>query len=85
MGKGFRVSAAAFKVGVTAFVCVAVFCLAVKRDDASSSRGSRVPVMHVSEKIHSFGEVNPWEMMEHTFTVFNEGESVLRIEGVSPD
>jgi hypothetical protein len=77
-------SAVSFKVSVAVLVCTGIFALAFIQDQAASSQGGRGPVMRVSEKIHPFGEVNPWEMVEHTFTVFNDGESVLRIERVSP-
>ncbi len=81
----FRMSAGSFKASVAAFVCVGIFVVASIQDHAGSSKGGRGPVMRVSEKIHRFGEVGPWEMMEHTFAVFNDGETVLRIERVSPD
>jgi hypothetical protein len=85
MRKGFRISAASFKVSVTALVCTAIFTLALIQDRAASSQGGRRPVMRVSEKIKELGTVDPWEMVEHVFTIFNDGERVLRIERVSPD
>jgi hypothetical protein len=62
-----------------------VFAAAFIQDHAASSQEADGPLMRVSEKIHQFGEVNPWEMMEHTFTIFNNGQGVLRIQRVGPD
>jgi hypothetical protein len=81
----FRMSAASLKASVAALVCIGIFVVASIQDHAGSSKGARGPVMRVSEKIHRFGEISTWEMMEHTFAVFNDGETVLRIERVSPD
>lgn len=85
MSKTFRMSAASFKISVTVLVCTAVFTLALIRDHAASSQGGRRPVMRVSEKVKDVGAVGPWQMVEHVFTIFNDGERVLRIERVSPD
>jgi len=73
------------RASIAALVCAAIFSCALIRDRAASSPRGRSPVMRVSEKIHRFGELSPWEMVEHTFTVFNDGEGVLRIQRVSPD
>jgi hypothetical protein len=78
-------SAGSLKASVAALVCVGIFAVASIQDRAGSSKGGRRPVLRISEKIHYLGEMNPWEMVEHTFKVFNDGESVLRIERVSPD
>jgi hypothetical protein len=78
-------SAASFKASVTVLVCTAIFTLAIIQDRAASSQGGRRPVMRVSEKIIELGTVDPWEMVEQVFTIFNDGERVLRIERVSPD
>jgi hypothetical protein len=78
-------SAVGFKISVMALVCMGIFTLASIQDHAGFSKEGRGPVMRVSEKMYQFGEVNPWEMPEHTFTVFNDGKSVLRIDRVSPD
>ena len=85
MSKTFHMSVASFKISVTVFVCTAVFTLALIRDRAASSQGGRGPVMRVSERVKDVGTVEPWQMVEHVFTIFNDGERVLRIERVSPD
>lgn len=73
------------KASLVAIVCVGVFGAAVIRDRAASSGGGRAPVLRVSEKIVEVGSVDPWEMVAHVFSVFNDGERVLRIDRVSPD
>jgi hypothetical protein len=78
-------SAVGFKISVMALVCMGIFTLASIQDHAGSSKGERGPVMRFSEKIKELGTVEPWALVEHTFTVFNDGESVLRIDRVSPD
>jgi hypothetical protein len=73
------------RASIVAIVCMGVFGFALIQDRAASSQGGRRPVMRVSEKIIELGTVDPWEMVEQVFTIFNDGERVLRIERVSPD
>jgi hypothetical protein len=72
-------------VSLAAIVCVGVFGVALIRDRAAFSGEGRAPVLRVSEKTMDAGTVDPWEMLEHIFTVFNDGGRVLRIDRVSPD
>ena len=74
-----------YKVSLVALVCMGIFVFALIQDHSASSQGGRGPVMRVDEKIKELGTVEPWEMVEHAFTIFNDGERVLRIERVSPD
>lgn len=73
------------KASLVAIVCGGVFGVALVQDQAASSGEGRAPVIRVSEKDREMGAVDPWDIVEHIFTVFNDGDRVLRIERVSPD
>jgi hypothetical protein len=63
-----------------------VLCVAVSlffRPFASPQSASE-PRMVLSVKHHDFKEANEGEVVEHSFTVQNQGDQVLEIERVKP-
>ncbi|MBN2034672.1 MAG: DUF1573 domain-containing protein [Deltaproteobacteria bacterium] len=42
------------------------------------------PQMNLKEKHHDFNEVKEGEVIEHSFTVENQGDQILEIQKVNP-
>ncbi len=50
----------------------------------SEGREDNVPEIFFKEKSHIAGEVMEGDIIEHTFTVYNRGNGVLKINRVKP-
>jgi hypothetical protein len=72
------------RMGLLAIPCVSLMILILGLDYFTHSRNWK-PELMLTERRYDFGEVKPWEMLEHTFRIRNMGATVLRIERVSPD
>jgi hypothetical protein len=72
------------RMGFLAISCVSLMILILGVDYFTSSPHGK-PRIVLSEGRHDFGHVKPWEILEHTFRIRNEGDTVLRVERVSPD
>ncbi len=48
------------------------------------SEGAPGPKMSIKERAFHFGDVKEGDIIEHAFTVLNEGDAELEIKGVRP-
>ncbi len=48
------------------------------------SEGAPGPKMSIKERAFNFGDVKEGDIIEHTFTVVNEGDAELEIKAVKP-
>jgi hypothetical protein len=71
-------------MGLLAMSCVSLIILILGLDYFTNSWNGK-PRIVLPERRYDFGPVKSWEILEHTFPIRNEGDTVLRIERVSPD
>jgi hypothetical protein len=72
------------RMGLLAISCVSLMILIVCANYLTNPRNGK-PLIMLPEGKYDFGHVKSWEILEHTFRIRNKGDTVLRIERVSPD